>query len=44
MVTRGRPRSFDRDAALQAAMKTFWQFGYEGASIDRKSTRLNSSH
>ena len=33
MVTRGRPRSFDRDAALQAAMKTFWQFGYEGASM-----------
>lgn len=33
MVTRGRPRSFDRDAALAAAMKTFWQFGYEGASM-----------
>ena len=33
MATRGRPRSFDRDAALQAAMKTFWQFGYEGASM-----------
>ena len=33
MVTRGRPRSFDRDAALAAAMKTFWRFGYEGASM-----------
>lgn len=33
MVARGRPRSFDRDAALAAAMKTFWQFGYEGASM-----------
>lgn len=33
MVTRGRPRSFDRDAALCAAMKTFWQLGYEGASM-----------
>jgi len=33
MVARGRPRSFDRDAALCAAMKTFWQFGYEGASM-----------
>ncbi|WP_119305117.1 TetR/AcrR family transcriptional regulator [Dongia deserti] len=33
MVGRGRPRSFDRDAALSAAMNTFWQFGYEGASM-----------
>jgi len=33
MVTRGRPRSFDCDAALEAAMKTFWQLGYEGASM-----------
>lgn len=33
MAVRGRPRSFDRDAALAAAMKTFWQFGYEGASM-----------
>jgi AcrR family transcriptional regulator len=33
MVGRGRPRSFDRDAALRAAMKTFWRFGYEGASM-----------
>jgi len=33
MVARGRPRSFDRDAALRMAMKTFWKFGYEGASM-----------
>ena len=33
MVTRGRPRSFDRDAALCAAMKCFWKLGYEGASM-----------
>jgi AcrR family transcriptional regulator len=31
--SRGRPRSFDRDAALRAAMETFWQHGYEGASM-----------
>jgi AcrR family transcriptional regulator len=30
---RGRPRSFDRGAALAAAMETFWRLGYEGASI-----------
>lgn len=30
---RGRPRGFDRNAALAAAMETFWKLGYEGASI-----------
>lgn len=30
---RGRPRSFDRAAALEAAMRAFWRLGYEGASI-----------
>mgnify|MGYP001044660518 CR=1 FL=1 len=33
MVARGRPRSFDRHAALTAAMETFWRLGYEGASM-----------
>ena len=33
MPARGRPRSFDRDKALRSAMKTFWKFGYEGASM-----------
>jgi len=33
MASRGRPRSFDRDAALRSAMKTFWKSGYEGASM-----------
>jgi AcrR family transcriptional regulator len=30
---RGRPRAFDRDAALRLARQTFWRLGYEGASI-----------
>jgi AcrR family transcriptional regulator len=40
MVARGRPRSFDRDAALRAAMKIFWKFGYEGASMAELTTAM----
>lgn len=30
---RGRPRSFDREAALHQAMMVFWTKGFEGASL-----------
>jgi AcrR family transcriptional regulator len=29
----GRPRSFDREAALETAMHLFWRHGYEATSI-----------
>lgn len=33
MGARGRPRGFDREAALEKAMDVFWARGYAGASI-----------
>jgi AcrR family transcriptional regulator len=34
MTQRGRPKTFDRETALEAAMLLFWNRGFEQASVD----------
>lgn len=40
MAVKGRPREFDRDAALEVAMLAFWQKGYSGTSTKKLCAAL----
>jgi len=42
-TSRGRPRAYDAETALEAAMLTFWEQGYHATSIDDLVARTGAS-
>jgi AcrR family transcriptional regulator len=40
MSQRGRPKTFDREAALEAAMLLFWDRGFEQTSVDELAAAM----
>lgn len=43
MAKRGRPREFDRTAALRRGMEAFWELGYEGTKLTDLTAAMNIS-